>query len=84
LGEESTSADYWKAAGDEALKNGIKGVIMMVRWDHLHHSPHLALYQLGCLHNHQGAHWDATGDRIEVAMNPKPGKSPLGMCVFYS
>lgn len=24
-----------------------------------------------------GAHWDATGDAIEVAMNPNPGKSPV-------
>ncbi|KAL2107194.1 hypothetical protein VUR80DRAFT_5566 [Thermomyces stellatus] len=24
-----------------------------------------------------GAHWDAPGDRIEVATNPKPGKSPV-------
>ncbi|KAL2412557.1 hypothetical protein ABEF91_000836 [Exophiala dermatitidis] len=24
-----------------------------------------------------GAHWDATGDRIEVATNPNPGKSPV-------
>src|ERR1700761_7797620 len=31
LGEESESATYWKKAGDEALANGIKGVIMMVR-----------------------------------------------------
>lgn len=53
LGEESTSADYWKQAGDEALANNIKGVIMM------------------------GAHWDATGTEIQVAMNPKPGKSPV-------
>ena len=53
LGEESTSADYWKKCGDEALANGIKGVIMM------------------------GAHWDATGDAVEVAMNPAPGKSPV-------
>jgi hypothetical protein len=30
LGEESESAAYWKKAGDEALSNGIKGVIMMV------------------------------------------------------
>jgi aromatic ring-opening dioxygenase catalytic subunit (LigB family) len=30
LGEQSESADYWKKAGDEALKNGIKGVVMMV------------------------------------------------------
>lgn len=30
LGEESESADYWKKCGDEALANGIKGVIMMV------------------------------------------------------
>ncbi|KAF2214213.1 hypothetical protein CERZMDRAFT_110593 [Cercospora zeae-maydis SCOH1-5] len=53
LGEETTSADYWKQAGDDALAHGIKGVIMM------------------------GAHWDATGDRLEVAMNPSPGKSPV-------
>ena len=54
LGEESGSADYWKACGDEALKNGIKGIIMM------------------------GAHWDARGqNRIDVAMNPKPAKSPV-------
>lgn len=31
LGEESASADYWKKCGDEALANGLKGVIMMVR-----------------------------------------------------
>jgi aromatic ring-opening dioxygenase catalytic subunit (LigB family) len=30
LGEESESATYWKKAGDEALANNIKGVIMMV------------------------------------------------------
>lgn len=30
LGEESDSADYWKKAGDQALANKIKGVIMMV------------------------------------------------------
>ncbi len=30
LGEESESASYWKQCGDEALANGIKGVIMMV------------------------------------------------------
>ncbi|KAK4119834.1 LigB subunit of an aromatic-ring-opening dioxygenase LigAB [Parathielavia appendiculata] len=29
LGEESESATYWKKAGDEALANNIKGVIMM-------------------------------------------------------
>lgn len=30
LGEESQSADYWKKCGDEALANGIKGVVIMV------------------------------------------------------
>jgi aromatic ring-opening dioxygenase catalytic subunit (LigB family) len=30
LGEESESATYWKKTGDEALANGVKGVIMMV------------------------------------------------------
>ncbi|KAM0188773.1 hypothetical protein ACHAPI_010382 [Fusarium lateritium] len=29
LGEESQSADYWKRCGDEALEQGIKGIIMM-------------------------------------------------------
>ncbi|KAJ5536250.1 hypothetical protein N7513_009436 [Penicillium frequentans] len=53
LGEESTSADYWKQCGDEALSRGIKGVVIM------------------------GAHWDCLGDKIEVATNPKPGKSPV-------
>ncbi|KAK7534743.1 Extradiol ring-cleavage dioxygenase, class III enzyme, subunit B [Phyllosticta citribraziliensis] len=53
LGEESTSADYWKKCGDEALAHGIKGVVMM------------------------GAHWDADADRVEVAMNPTPNKSPV-------
>ncbi|KAJ9632337.1 hypothetical protein H2203_000742 [Taxawa tesnikishii (nom. ined.)] len=34
LGEESESADYWKQCGDDALANGIKGVIMMgAHWD---------------------------------------------------
>lgn len=53
LGEESESALYWRKAGDEAIANGIKGVVMM------------------------GAHWDAANDKIEVAMNPDPGKSPV-------
>jgi hypothetical protein len=30
LGEESSSATYWKKCGDEALKNGVKHVVMMV------------------------------------------------------
>jgi len=34
LGEQSESADYWKACGDAALANNIKGVIMMgAHWD---------------------------------------------------
>ncbi|THZ04496.1 LigB subunit of an aromatic-ring-opening dioxygenase LigAB [Aureobasidium pullulans] len=34
LGEESTSADYWKKCGDDALAHGIKGVVMMgAHWD---------------------------------------------------
>ncbi|EPS27219.1 hypothetical protein POX_e06194 [Penicillium oxalicum] len=34
LGEESTSADYWKKCGDEALARNIKGVIIMgAHWD---------------------------------------------------
>lgn len=31
LGEESASADYWKACGDRALAHGIKHVVIMVR-----------------------------------------------------
>ena len=31
LGEECESASYWKKCGDEALAQGIKGVVMMVR-----------------------------------------------------
>jgi hypothetical protein len=38
LGEESESATYWKKAGDEALANSIKGVIMMVSLANLLHS----------------------------------------------
>lgn len=53
LGEESDAATYWKKCGDDALANGIKGIVMM------------------------GAHWDADGDRVEVAMNPNPSKSPV-------
>lgn len=53
LGEESRSADYWKQCGDEAIKQGVKGIIMM------------------------GAHWDVTGDKIQVATNPNPNKSPV-------
>ena len=30
LGEESESADCWEKSGQEALSNGIKGVVMMV------------------------------------------------------
>ena len=34
LGEQSSSADYWKQCGDEALAHGIKGVVMMgAHWD---------------------------------------------------
>ncbi|KAJ1328862.1 4,5-DOPA dioxygenase extradiol [Microdochium nivale] len=36
LGEESEAADYWKNAGDTALANNIKGVVMMgAHWDAL-------------------------------------------------
>jgi hypothetical protein len=36
LGEESESADYWKQCGDEALANGVKGVVMMVsEWERI-------------------------------------------------
>jgi hypothetical protein len=30
LGEESASATYWKKCGDEALKNDVKHVVIMV------------------------------------------------------
>jgi len=53
LGEECESATYWKKCGDEALENGIKGVVIM------------------------GAHWDCLEDKIQVAMNPTPKKSPV-------
>jgi aromatic ring-opening dioxygenase catalytic subunit (LigB family) len=34
LGEESKSADYWKAAGDEALAHKVKGIVIMgAHWD---------------------------------------------------
>ncbi|PWY66074.1 catalytic LigB subunit of aromatic ring-opening dioxygenase [Aspergillus heteromorphus CBS 117.55] len=34
LGEESSSADYWRQCGDEALARGIKGVVIMgAHWD---------------------------------------------------
>ncbi|PYI17662.1 aromatic ring-opening dioxygenase family protein [Aspergillus japonicus CBS 114.51] len=34
LGEESSSADYWRKCGDEALAHGIKGVVIMgAHWD---------------------------------------------------
>jgi hypothetical protein len=31
LGEESQSATYWKKCGDDALANGVKHVVMMVK-----------------------------------------------------
>lgn len=40
LGEESESADYWKKAGDQALANKIKGVIMMVCYKFVVYSNH--------------------------------------------
>ena len=34
LGEESVSGRYWRNCGDEALANGVKGIIMMgAHWD---------------------------------------------------
>jgi hypothetical protein len=32
LGEECESATYWKNCGDEAIANGVKGIIIMVRF----------------------------------------------------
>jgi hypothetical protein len=37
LGEESESAGYWKKCGDEALAQGIKGVVMMVSMPYFQH-----------------------------------------------
>ncbi|KAK3897626.1 Extradiol ring-cleavage dioxygenase, class III enzyme, subunit B [Staphylotrichum tortipilum] len=43
LGEPSESAEYWKKAGDEALANNIKGVIMMgAHWDAPNDEVHVA------------------------------------------
>lgn len=39
LGEESKSADYWKACGDAALARGIKGVVIMVSEEKNNSSP---------------------------------------------
>ena len=34
LGEESASATYWKACGDDALKHNVKGIVIMgAHWD---------------------------------------------------
>jgi len=32
LGEECESASYWEKCGNEALANGVKGLIIMVRF----------------------------------------------------
>lgn len=79
LGEESEAASYWKKAGDEALANGIKGIIMMVSPSTPPETHPPKPFQIKCSQNPriQGAHWDADGDRVEVAMNPNPGKSPV-------
>ncbi|KAL2829635.1 Extradiol ring-cleavage dioxygenase, class III enzyme, subunit B [Aspergillus pseudoustus] len=53
LGEESEPAEFWRSVGDEALRRGIRSIIMM------------------------GAHWECTGDKIQVAMNPNPQKTPV-------
>ncbi|CAK7215933.1 hypothetical protein SBRCBS47491_002658 [Sporothrix bragantina] len=53
LGEDTEPAAVWKAVGDEALRRGIRSIVMM------------------------GAHWETLGNRIEVAMNPNPGKNPV-------
>ncbi|KAK5946512.1 hypothetical protein PMZ80_000655 [Knufia obscura] len=52
LEEDTDAGTYWKKCGDEALKHGIKGIVIM------------------------GAHWECLGDKIEIATNPSPGKSP--------
>ncbi len=67
LGEDSESAAYWKKCGDEALANGIKGVVIMVNI-----SP--SFYVSSDIP--QGAHWDCLKDEIQVATNPNPSKSP--------
>jgi len=69
LGEESESAAYWKKCGDEALANGIKGVVIMVNI--------LSLFAFSLSLHYQGAHWDCLNDEIQVATNPNPSKSPV-------
>lgn len=73
LGEESQSADYWKKCGDEALANGVKGIVMMV-------GP-MPLYKellARLLTRMQGAHWGCVGNnKIEASMKPSPSKSPV-------
>ncbi|OOO06261.1 Extradiol ring-cleavage dioxygenase class III protein subunit B [Aspergillus oryzae] len=54
LGEESEPARIWEEVGNEALRRGIKRIVMM------------------------GAHWETTGDAIEVSMNQNPQKLPMG------
>jgi len=44
LGEESTSADYWKQCGDDALAHNIKGVVIMgAHWDCLNDAIEVAM-----------------------------------------
>ncbi|RDL36314.1 Uncharacterized protein BP5553_05666 [Venustampulla echinocandica] len=52
LEEDCDAGTYWKKCGDDALVQGVKGIVIM------------------------GAHWDCLGDKIEVATNPNPSKSP--------
>lgn len=49
---DTTSGEYWKKCGDEALAHKVKGIIIM------------------------GAHWECFGDKLEVATNPSPSKTP--------
>jgi aromatic ring-opening dioxygenase catalytic subunit (LigB family) len=52
LSADTTSGKYWRKCGEEALKNNVKGIVII------------------------GAHWEALGDRLQVATNPKPEKTP--------
>ena len=72
LGEESESAAYWEKCGDEALANNIKGVVIMVRILSPFFHPHFPQAYM-----HQGAHWDCLSDKVQVATNPSPSKSPV-------
>jgi aromatic ring-opening dioxygenase catalytic subunit (LigB family) len=74
LGEEHSSANYWKKCGDEALANGVKHVIIMVRNSLTVYIPQCCIADSSAL---QGAHWATSNSGILVSTNPKPAMSPV-------